>query len=157
MFKQLLGSFWRNLPARFRRFTVRIINAHFTVTVGGIIFDKEGKVLLLKHVFRPGSGWGLPGGFLQAGEQPEDALRRELREEIQLEVDRLKIFTSRSFKKPQQVEIVFLCQTTDGAKAQSVEVERAVWFSPASLPAGLPRDQKQLIERAAAGWSKTRD
>ena len=128
---------------------MRASNAQFTVTAGAIIFNKNGEVLLLKHRFRAGSGWGLPGGFLNAGEQPLDALKRELREEIALEVEDAEIFASRSFRKPQQVEVLFRCRANGVVKTQTMEVELAEWFSIASLPDGLPRDQRALIVRAA--------
>ena len=66
---------------------MRLTHARFTVTAAGIVLDERGRVLLLKHRFRSGSGWGIPGGFVEAGEQPEEGLRRELLEEIGLELD----------------------------------------------------------------------
>ena len=128
---------------------MRASNARFTVTSGAIIFNDAGEVLLLKHRFRAGSGWGLPGGFLNSGEQPIDALRRELREEIGLEVEDAKIFAARSFRKPQQIEVLFCCRSNEVAKPLTMEVELAEWFSIDSLPDGLPSDQRVLIERAA--------
>ena len=125
-------------------------HARFTVTAGALIFNDKGQVLLLKHRFRAGSGWGLPGGFLEKGEQPLDALKRELREEIGMEVKTAEIFASRSFKKPRQVEILFLCHANADVKPREMEVERAEWFSIESLPEGLPRDQRLLVERAAS-------
>lgn len=148
MFKRLLASAWRGAPSSLRRLSVRFTNTRFTITVAGIVFNQKGEVLLLKHLFRPGSGWGIPGGFLEADEQPDDALRRELREEIRLEVDELRIFTVRSFRTARQVEIVFLGQTMQEARPHGAEVERAAWFSIASLPTGLPVEQKRLIEKA---------
>jgi len=138
------------MPARIRRWTIRYSNARFTVTAGAIIFNEQGHVLLLKHLFRAGSGWGLPGGFLQAGEQPLEALRRELQEEIHLEIENIEIFWTRSFARPQQVEILFLGEAGGHPKSQSIEVERASWFSIDDLPSGLPKDQKSLVERAVA-------
>ena len=132
-----------------RRWTMRFTNARFTVTAGAVILNDKGEVLLLKHRFRPGSGWGLPGGFMEKGEQPIDALRRELREEIELEVEDVKVFAARSFKKPKQVEVLFCARANATVKSRSVEVERADWFSIDSLPEGLPRDQRVYIERAA--------
>lgn len=128
---------------------MRASNAQFTVTAGAIIFNENNEILLLKHRFRSGSGWGLPGGFLNAGEQPLDALKRELREEIAFEVEEAEVFASRSFRKPQQVEVLFRCRANGVAKPQTMEVELAKWFSLDSLPDGLPRDQRVLIERAA--------
>ena len=128
---------------------MRLAHTRFTVTAGAVIFNDKGEVLLLKHRFRAGSGWGLPGGFMEKGEQPIDALRRELREEIALEVDDVKVFAARSFKKPKQVEVLFRARANAQVKSQTVEVERAEWFAVDALPQGLPRDQRVYIERAA--------
>jgi mutator protein MutT len=132
-----------------RRWTMRLAHTRFTVTAGAVIFNDKREVLLLKHRFRAGSGWGLPGGFMEHGEQPVDALRRELREEIGLEVDDVEIFAARSFKKPKQVEVLFRASANALVKPQNMEVERAEWFALDSLPEGLPRDQRVYIERAA--------
>lgn len=118
------------------------------MTAGAIVTDARGRVLLLKHRFRPGTAWGMPGGFMEEGEQPEEALRRELREEIGLEVEKLNVFTTRAFRVPRQVEIVFRCQAMGNADELNYEIQRAAWFSPAELPEDLPKDQAQLIKRA---------
>jgi mutator protein MutT len=157
VWQKLIAVAWRKMPARFRRWSMRVTQTRFTVTAGALIFNSEGKVLLLKHRFRAGSGWGIPGGFLEAGEQPEAAMRRELREEIGLEVKHVEIFTSRSFRKPRQVEILFRCHADADVKPLTIEVERAEWFSVDELPAGLPKDQRALIgsssESSRAGAS----
>lgn len=155
-----MGRVWRALPARVRRWSMRATQTRFTVTAGALIFNDAGEILLLKHRFRPGSGWGIPGGFLEHGEQPEQALRRELREELGLEVSHVEIFTARSFKKPRQVEILFRCRANTQAaqmKLSSMEVERAEWFSVQKLPVGLPTDQRLLIERATSYGANGRD
>lgn len=139
---------------------MRATQARFTVTAGALIFNDAGQILLLKHRFRAGSGWGIPGGFLENGEQPEQALRRELREEIGLEVNHVEIFTTRSFKKPRQVEILFRCRPGSQAsqiKPLTMEVELAEWFSVQNLPRGLPTDQRLLIERATTYGANGRD
>ena len=148
----LIANIWRLLPPRVRRWSMRVTHTRFTVTAGALIFNDTGHVLLLKHRFRAGSGWGMPGGFLEAGEQPLEALKRELHEEIGVEVETAEIFTARSFRKPRQVEVLFRCRITGVAKPRTMEVERAEWFSIDSLPDGLPRDQRLLIERAAKTW-----
>jgi len=136
---------------------MRFTNTRFTVTAGALVFNNKGEVLLLKHVFRAGSGWGMPGGFMEAGEQPHEALRRELLEEVGVEINDLKVFTTRSFKKLRQVEIVFVCRSNGEATPMSVEVERAEWFRPDQLPDGLANDQKKLIEAALENGANHRD
>ena len=151
MLNDLLGAIWRRAPKALRRWTVRFSHPRFAVTAGAIVTDSRGHVLLLKHRFRPGSGWGLPGGFIEQGEQPEEALRRELREEIGLEVAELKLFTVRAFKTPKQVEIVFMGQAMSAIGSPdelSFEIQEVGWFLPGEFPPELPRDQTALIKRA---------
>jgi ADP-ribose pyrophosphatase YjhB (NUDIX family) len=128
---------------------MRATHARFTATAGGIVFDEEKRVLLLKHRFRPGGGWGLPGGFLQAGEQPEAALRRELMEEVGLEPETVELFKVRVFARPGQIEVVFRCQARGGGSPRSVEVSEMRWFAFQDLPQSLPEDQRRLIRQAA--------
>jgi 8-oxo-dGTP diphosphatase len=157
MLKVILEGIWRRTPKTIRRWTMRLTQTRFTVTAAGLIVDNEGRILLLKHRFRPGSGWGIPGGFIEAGEQPEEGLRRELREEIGLELARAHLFATRAFQKPRQIEIIFRCQPKGDALPQSMEIRKAAWFLPESLPAGLPEDQRQLIKRMLIDGAKQLD
>lgn len=62
-----------------------------TVAVGGIVTDEAGRVLFLKRARDPGKGkLGLPGGFVDAGENLEEALSREVFEETNLKVTKLE-------------------------------------------------------------------
>lgn len=148
MLSDLLGAVWRRVPRSIRRWIVRSYQPHFAVSAGAIITNKEGRVLLLKHRFRPSPGWGIPGGFIEKGEQPEQALHRELREEAELELEDVKLFATRAFKEPKQIEILFTARAVDDTERLSFEIQKAAWFSPAELPADLPKDQAELIKRA---------
>jgi phosphoglycolate phosphatase len=55
------------------------------VTVGGLIFNDAGEVLMVR-THKWSNLWGIPGGKIKWGETSEDALRRELKEETNLEV-----------------------------------------------------------------------
>lgn len=145
MFNDLLSRLWQLTPRAFRRFSVRLVHTRFTATAGAIVSDADNRVLLLKHRYRGGSGWGIPGGFIERNEQPAAAVQRELREEVGLEVTNVKIVHARSFPHLRQVEIVFTCRAAGNARPRSGEVIEAEWFSVDGLPAGLPKDQKSLI------------
>ncbi|HYY59308.1 MAG TPA: NUDIX domain-containing protein [Pyrinomonadaceae bacterium] len=149
MLKKLLGALWRGAPKSLRRWSVRLVEPRFTVTAGAVVLDAGGRVLLLEHVFRMGSGWGIPGGFLKRGEQPEDAVRRELREEVGLEVDEVVLAFVRTLKKTGQVEIIFRCRARRAeTESHSLEIRRTQWFALSELPESLARDQRRIIDRA---------
>jgi 8-oxo-dGTP diphosphatase len=150
MLKDLLAKVWRGSPAGVRRLGVWLAEPRFTVTAGAVVVDVEGRVLLLKHVYRRGSGWGIPGGFMEKGEQPEAAIRRELREEAGLEVEDARLINVRTIAGAQQVEILFLARARRGAEARAVsaEVSAVGWFERDALPPELSKDQRRLIALA---------
>ena len=153
MLKKLLAVVWRGAPARLKRAGVWLTQPRFTVTAGAVVSDERGRVLLLRHVLRKGSGWGLPGGFLKASEQPEEAVRRELREETGLELDTVELAFVRTLPRVRQVEVIFrgsMRAAALGRLRKGFEIDRAEWFDLRGLPEGVGADQRRLIERALA-------
>jgi 8-oxo-dGTP diphosphatase len=153
MLKGLLARVWRGSPRFVKRAGVWLTQPRFAVTAGAVVSDEGGRVLLLRHVLRRGSGWGIPGGFLVAGEQPEEAVRREVREETGLELESAELAFVRALPGVRQVEIIYRCSMSAAALrglSKSFEIDRAEWFARDSLPEGLGRDQRRLIERALA-------
>ena len=151
MLKDFLSAVFRNTPAGLRRFLTGFRQLRFTVSVGAVITNNQGQVLLLDHVFRAGCSWGIPGGFIAATEQPEPALRRELFEEVGLELEQVELAFVRTMSRRKHLEIVYRCQAKGEARPQSVEVKSAAWFSLAALPEKFPDDQRRLINRALDG------
>lgn len=128
----------------------RIGQRRFTVTTAVAIFNDEGQLLLLEHVFRPDSGWGLPGGFLSGSEQPEEGLRREIREEIGVELTDVRLLFTRSLGRLRQIEIYFRAKALGVPQPRSFEIKRAEWFMLSGLPRGLSKDQVRLIQRVVS-------
>jgi 8-oxo-dGTP diphosphatase len=157
MLKKLFGALWRRAPVSVRRWGVRLVEPRFTVTAGAVVTDEGGRVLLLEHFFRTGSGWGIPGGFMEKGEQPEETLRRELREEIGLELESAEIAFVRTLKGPQQVEIIFRCRPRGPLGRRNREIKSADWYALDQLPPALSRDQREIISRALANGAKPPD
>jgi len=147
MLKKILGAVWRVLPRMITVRGVRLAQAKFTVSAGAVVTDEQGRVLLVKHVFRKGSGWGVPGGFIAKGEQPDSALRRELREEIGLEIEGVELAVVRTIRTAGQVEITYRCRAASEPSPRSVEVVSVKWFALDNLPNDLSKSQRQLIEQ----------
>ncbi|HKP46987.1 MAG TPA: NUDIX domain-containing protein [Pyrinomonadaceae bacterium] len=154
MLKDLAAAIWRRLPRKLKNWSVRSAQPRFTVTAAAIVTNAEGRVLLLNHRFRAGSGWGIPGGFIEYGEQPQLAVQRELREEVGLEMKDLRLLTARAFKNVNQIEIVYTARAASGADELSFEIKGAGWFDVNELPNGLPADQVRLVKLALADRGK---
>ena len=115
----------------------------FTVSATAVILNNRNEVLLLDHVLRPASGWGPPGGFLRSGEQPDAAIRREVREETGLELDSLRLIRGRTFGS--HLELVYSATTATDPEIRSREIYDFGWFAADSLPAGMTVAQASII------------
>jgi 8-oxo-dGTP diphosphatase len=124
---------------------IRATQKKFTVSAAAVITNAEGKVLLLNHVLRPFSGWGLPGGFMSVGEQPEETIRRELREETGIELEDLRMFRIRTLER--HVEILFSAVAVGEASVLSREILDLGWFDVEAMPEHLPGSQKNVIKQ----------
>jgi ADP-ribose pyrophosphatase YjhB (NUDIX family) len=146
MLMKLVGRAWKLMPRGMRTWLARRAQPKFTVSAGGIITNEESEVLLLDHVLRPASGWGVPGGFLAAGEQPEAAFRREVMEETGLELKDVRLYRMRTLRR--HIEIIYLAEGVGEARVLSREIKRLGWFAVEDMPPEMGLDQQFLIRRA---------
>lgn len=141
--QRLARAIWQRLPVGLKIGAARAIQPKFTVSATAIIINPSGEVLLLEHVLRPGSGWALPGGFLKAKEQPETALRREMLEEIGLEIDNVRACLARTSRT--HVEIFFLAEPIGEPLVKSREIMDYKWFSLDQVPRDMSHTQQLLL------------
>ena len=66
-----------------------IFDDGFRANVGIVIFNKDGKVFFAKRKYQ--SGWQFPQGGMDLGETPEQAMFRELHEEVGLKPEHVKV------------------------------------------------------------------
>lgn len=146
MLMEILGKVWKVLPRRTRQYVSRRVQTKFTVSAAGIILNDAGEVLLLDHVLRPDSGWGVPGGFMNVGEQPEAAFRREIMEETGIEVRDVRLHRIRTLRR--HIEVIFIAKGVGEARVLSREIRRLGWFAVDALPPEMSLDQQFLITKA---------
>jgi ADP-ribose pyrophosphatase YjhB (NUDIX family) len=128
---------FQRLPVHLRRQVVRTIAPGFTVGAMCVIERDDGALLLVQLSYR--NRWGVPGGLLKRGEEPADAARREVLEEVGLEVVLLGEPAVVVAAEPRRVDLVFRARLDAGqdaaaARPQSPEIVAAQWFPVDHLP-----------------------
>lgn len=124
---------------------VRATQKKFTVSAVALIRNNDGKVLLLDHFIRPGASWGLPGGFVEPFEQPDEAIVRELMEETGLEIGSVRLAEVRTIGR--HVEVLFHARANGDPVPGSREIRDAGWFAADELPEDLSEVQRKRILR----------
>lgn len=149
MLKKIVGKIWKKTPSSLRLKIVRATQRKFTVSVAAVITNENGAVLLLDHVLRPASSWGIPGGFIEPGEQPVDAVKRELYEETGIELTDVELLEVRTIAR--HVEIVFRAKAVGTARVRSREINALGWFQADEMPENMSRAQKSIAEKSLKG------
>jgi ADP-ribose pyrophosphatase YjhB (NUDIX family) len=121
--------------------------------------DEGDQVLLVRRGVEPMKGrWSLPGGYMDAGEMPQAALARELREEVGLEAEvaplPLEIYLLEHHGTAMGIVLAFQAVPAANAPAPTPgdDVTEACWFPAAHLPADLAFDStRHLLDAWAQG------
>ena len=127
-------------------------NTSFTQSVAAVCI-REGKVLLARHTYGPGKGrLIIPGGYIEKGESPEEAVKREYLEEAGVVIEPTRLigvrFNSRDWY------VVFAADYVSGdARSDGDENDEVVWISTeeALIREDVPDLTKKLIECALTG------
>jgi nucleoside triphosphatase len=114
-----------------------LIQSYPEATVGALIVNKRGEILLVKS-YKWGNKYTVPGGHIELGERSEEAVRREIKEEVGLDVEPVKmllvqeaIFPEHYIKHEHYIFMDYLCRTSSLAvKLDNKEIQQYVWVSP---------------------------
>lgn len=98
------------------------------VPVLAAVIEHEGKILLARNAAWPGRMFALVTGFMEAGEAPEEGIRREIAEETSLETTSLDLVGVYPFRRMNQVIIAYHA-VTRGTVQLSPELAEYKLFS----------------------------
>jgi nucleoside triphosphatase len=124
-------------------------------TVGGLIVNKEGKILLTKS-HKWFDKYTLPGGHIEVGETMKEAVAREVKEEVGLDVEVVEmllmqeaIFAEEFWKRKHFIFFDFLCKSRDQqVKLDGRELQEYVWEYPgAAFNLNLDSFTRKTIEK----------
>lgn len=141
----------------------------FTQTFGvvGAILEKDGKILLIKEADPgPNQGmWNQPAGWIDVGENPVDAVIREVKEESGFDFTPTKILGIYSLLRkdvvwdkgtPHAIKIIFTGRIGDTQSAPASDSAETKWFAPEEIYAMNSKtlrdlDIKQEVQDCLAG------
>jgi 8-oxo-dGTP pyrophosphatase MutT (NUDIX family) len=120
-----------------------------------VVRGADGRVVFVRHAYGDRRSWELPGGHLRRREDPEAAVRREMREELGVELERLRALGSVDVagRHKRTTLHVFEGTVAPGAvlRPDAGELAEVRWAPPERPPRPLAPDAVTLLELLAAG------
>ena len=111
-----------------------------------VLVRDGGRVLLARSPGFPEGMYSVLAGFVEPGESMEEGIRREVREEVGIEVTNLQYFGSQPWPFPNSLMIGFTTEYAGGElELDPTEIEDAGWYEPGGFP---PLPPKVSIARA---------
>ncbi len=147
--KRFLLKIWGILPFWMQRIAAAIIRPRYQVSVGAVILNEEGQLLLCEHTYRRLYPWGLPGGDLKFGEDPVEGVKREVMEETGINIREARLLLVENSNETHHVSITFLCSGPEGKFIPNEEVSDIQYFETTALP-GFFMEHRVTIEKCLA-------
>ena len=118
-----------------------------------VVLRRGDDVLLVRHTYGRRAEWDLPGGFINDGEVPQDAVLRELEEEVGVRAQRpvaLGAILLRSSGRRDTVHCFAADADGDGASIEvdEGEIAQARWFARDALPSETTAYTRRMVARA---------
>lgn len=100
-----------------------------------VLVTKGDKILLQRNSHYGLKNWTLVAGFVDPGENFEDAVKREIAEEASIEVKNIRYFGSQSWPFPSTIMIGFTAEYENGELTpDGDEITESGWFAKDALP-----------------------
>lgn len=125
-----------------------------TLGVRGVVFDKDGRVFLVRHGYTP--GWHFPGGGVEPGETIHDSLVRELDEEGGIALDgAAELFGLYHNRRaaPRDHVAVFICRDWHETRERTsnMEIRESGFYAVDALPEGTTEPTRRRLAEILDG------
>lgn len=135
---------FKRLPPKVSHGIVHVLETSYTAGAV-VIIEHDGRVLALRQLHR--KGWSLPGGLIERGEQPADAVAREVFEETGIRIDPGQAMAIDFVPDIKHIDIIFRVECDELPEVRvASEALKSGWFSMDELPE--PDKSTQRILRA---------
>ena len=129
------------------------MKAKFSLGAFGIILNENKQVLLCHR--RDLDLWNFPGGMVELGELPTEAVLREIKEETGLDAEIIELVgVYRKTRQPDDLVFTFVCKVIGGALTLNPEAKALEYFDAQNLPANTIPAQAERIKDALSGIDK---
>lgn len=150
---RVLAGAFTHLRGRWQWRMLWLGHTKYVVGVAGVVTDAAGeRVLVLRHRYWSAATWGLPGGYMEAGETPEQALAREVAEETGLAIADVRIVdTVWGFRLRAEVHLVARVHGSQDLVVDGGEILQGAFVTAEELPHDLlPAHRRRVLAWAAA-------
>lgn len=147
--RRLIYSLYRVMPAWGKRRAIMLFAPKVSLGVCAVIADGDGRVLLVRHTYRS-QPWGLPGGLVRHGEQPADALAREVREELGVDVSIGQVLGAYTAPRFHQLTLYYRATLTGAPRHDGIELGGMRYVAPQDIPTLTGRSIHSLLPFMAA-------
>lgn len=99
-----------------------------------VAINNNGKLLMAKHSYHNKIGYSILAGFVEPGESIEDAVHREVQEEVSIKIKNLKYVKSQTWPFPNSLMLGFTADYDSGEiQVDGEEIIDANWFKPEEI------------------------
>ena len=128
-------------------------------SAAGFILNDKGQIYLMRRGQEPHRGkWMMPGGHMKVGETIEECVKREIKEEVGMDVEIEKLFTV--YSDPTQdlrhhaLVVFFIVKLISQENIETIETMESKWFDLKDVPEDLAYHHRKVFDQFLEEYNK---
>jgi len=119
----------------------RFVFYHNPVPAAGVVIEKDNKILLVKRKYEPYKGdWSFPAGFMEYDESPEQCAIREIKEELNVDVELdglFGVYSGKDDPRTHAILIMYWAKVKGGELKPGDDAEEIKFFGKDEVPPNI--------------------